>query len=336
MKISHMRTTAFAWKLGIGCLLLLAAFFAAIRFGAANAAIEEIRLALFTDASGERITMIREIRLPRAVAAIFTGAALSVAGALMQGMTRNPLADPGLLGLTAGANAALAAAYALFPGLHAFGKMLACFAGAACGMFLVFGIAAMKRDGIAPFRLVLAGSAVSIFLYACSDGISLVFKISKDVSMWTAGGLNGTSWAQLEGIAPFIAAGILMAILLSRHVTILSLNEEVAVGLGQRIKTIKEFLFFVIILLAGAAVALVGNLAFVGLIIPHLVRFFVGLDYRFIVPMSAVTGAAFMLLADLSARTISAPYETPVMAIAALIGLPFFAWIVRKGGHSSL
>jgi iron complex transport system permease protein len=334
MSTHHSRTTSFALKLGIGILILFAAFVVAIRVGAAETALREIGLALFTDAAGEKITMIREIRLPRAVAAIFVGAALSVAGAVMQGMTRNPLADPGLLGLTAGASAALAVSFAFSPGLNAFGKMLVCFVGAAVGTVLVFGIAAMRHGGFSPFRLVLAGSAISIFLYAVSDGISLAFKISKDVSMWTAGGLNGTSWAQLQVIAPFIAAGIFVAIVLSRHVTILSLNEEVAVGLGQNIKAVKGVLFGVIILLAGASVSLIGNLAFVGLIIPHLVRSIVGLDYRFVIPMSAVTGATFMLLADMIARTVSAPYETPVVAIAAVIGLPYFLWIVRKGGKS--
>jgi iron complex transport system permease protein len=137
-------------------------------------------------------------------------------------------------------------------------------------------------------------------------------------------------------ITPFIVVGILAAIFLARQLSILSLNEEVAVGLGQNIPRIKAILFVVIVLLAGAAVALVGNMAFLGLMVPHMVRGFVGTDYRFILPMSAIFGATFLLLADTLGRTINIPYETPVAAIVAMIGLPFFLFIVHKGGKEFL
>lgn len=152
--------------------------------------------------------------------------------------------------------------------------------------------------------------------------------------MWTAGGMVGTSWEQLQIIVPFIVGGIFIALLLSRQLTILSLNEEVAVGLGQQTTKVKTVLFVVMILLAGASVALVGNMVFIGLMIPHIVRGIVGTDYRYIIPMSAVTGAAFMLLADTLGRTVSAPYETPIAAVVSMIGLPFFLVIVRKGGKA--
>jgi len=277
---------------------------------------------------------VRDIRLPREIAAAFVGAALAVSGAIMQGMTRNPLADPGLLGLTAGANAALAITIALIPSANFFGIMIACFIGSAVGAMMVFGISAMKKGGFSPFRIVLAGAAVSAFLSAIAEGIGIYFKISKYVSMWTAGGLSGTSWVQLQILCPFIIAGILIALIFSRQLTILSLNEEVAVGLGQRINRIKTILFIVIIVLAGSAVALVGNMAFIGLAIPHIVRAIAGTDYRLIIPMSAVVGAVFMLFADTLARTINAPYETSVIAVVAMIGLPFFLFIVRKGGKA--
>ncbi|MGB3889743.1 MAG: iron ABC transporter permease, partial [Priestia megaterium] len=252
----------------------------------------------------------------------------------MQGMTRNPLADPGLLGLTSGANAALAVTIAFIPSVNYLGITIACFIGAAVGAILVFGIAAIKRGGFSPLRIVLAGAAVSAFLYAIGEGVGIYFKISEDVSMWTAGGMVGTSWEQLQIIVPFIVGGIFIALLLSRQLTILSLNEEVAVGLGQQTTKVKTVLFVVMILLAGASVALVGNMVFIGLMIPHIVRGIVGTDYRYIIPMSAVTGAAFMLLADTLGRTVSAPYETPIAAVVSMIGLPFFLVIVRKGGKA--
>lgn len=301
-------------------------------FGAADTTYKDVWLALLSNQTSEKILILQEIRLPREVAAIVVGAALSVSGAIMQGMTRNPLADPGLLGLTAGANAGLAITIALLPAANYYGIMLACFIGAAVGALLVFGISAVKKGGFSPFRIVLAGSAISAFLFAISEGIAIFFKISKDVSMWTAGGVIGTTWGQLQIVVPFIIIGILLSIFLSRQLTILSLNEEVAVGLGQNTTRVKAILFVIVIVLAGAAVALAGNLAFVGLLVPHIVRAIVGTDYRFILPMSTILGGTFMLLADTIGRTLNSPYETPVAAIVAMIGLPFFLFIIRKGG----
>lgn len=324
----------FTFKLIVGVLILIGMFVVANVFGAASIAIKDVWLAFFSNVSGEKSSIIREIRLPRELAAMFVGAALAVSGAVMQGMTRNPLADPGLLGLSAGANAALAITIAFIPSANYFGIMIACFIGAAIGASMVFSIGAMKKGGFSPFRIVLAGSAVSAFLYAIAEGIGLYFKVSKNISMWTSGGMVGTSWGQLQVIIPFILLGILISMLLSRQLTILSLDEEVAVGLGQKTTQIKFILFIVVTLLAGASVALVGNIVFIGLMVPHIVRAIVGTDYRFIIPMSAIVGASFMLLADTLGRTIHAPYETPVAAIVALIGLPFFLIIVRKGGKA--
>ncbi|PEZ81951.1 iron ABC transporter permease [Bacillus sp. AFS017274] len=334
MTNENQRFIPFIYKLIIAIVAFIGMFIISMVFGAADATVKDVWQALTSNATGEKISIIREIRLPREVGAIFVGAALAVSGAIMQGITRNPLADPGLLGLTAGANAGLAITLAFVPSANNLGIMGACFIGAAVGTIMVFGIAAMKKGGFSPLRIVLAGAAVSAFLFAVSQGVGIYFKISKDVSMWTAGGNIGTSWDQLRVIVPFILIGILISLIFSRQLTILSLSEEVAVGLGQKTTQIKAVLFVVIILLAGAAVALVGNMVFIGLMVPHMVRAFVGTDYRFILPMSAILGATFMLLADTIGRTINSPYETPVVAIVAMIGLPFFLLIVRKGGKA--
>lgn len=333
LKENH-RTTPFILKLITAIIVFACMFMIAIVFGAANITVKDVWLSLTTNTTSASISIIREIRLPREIAAIFVGAALAVSGAMMQGMTRNPLADPGLLGLTAGANAALAVVLVFLPAANYFGIMIACFIGAAVGAGMVFGLGAMKKGGFSPMRIVLAGAAVSAFLYAIAEGIGIYFKVSKDVSMWTAGGLIGTSWGQLQIIVPFISIGILIALILSRQLTILSLNEETAVGLGQKTIQVKVILFIIITLLAGASVALAGNMTFIGLMVPHVVRAIVGTDYRYIIPMSAISGAIFMLFADTLGRTINAPFETPVAAIVALIGLPFFLFIVRKGGKA--
>ncbi|KZE38687.1 iron ABC transporter [Bhargavaea cecembensis] len=324
------RLIPFPIQLMLGVLLVAGSFVAALTLGAADTGIRDVWQAVFSE-TGEHAAILRELRIPRVIAAIFTGAALGVAGAIMQGVTRNPLADPGLLGLTSGANAALALSLALIPGIPYLGILAACFIGAAAGMILVFGIGASSRGGMSAMRLVVAGATVSAFLQAVADGTGIVFQISKDVSLWTAGGLMGTTPKALI-IVPFIAIGLIGAIAVSRQLTILSLQEDVAAGLGQRVFLMKAIMMGITALLAGAAVALVGNLAFVGLIIPHIVRTFSGSDYTRIIPMSAILGAAFMILADLAGRTLNAPFETPVVAITALIGLPFFLMIVRKGG----
>ncbi len=324
----------FTYKMLIGLLVFIGIFLASVVLGAADTTVKDVWLALTTNQSGEKLSILREIRFPREVAAIFVGAALAVAGAIMQGLTRNPLADPGLLGLSAGANVALAITMAFVPKANYFWIMIACFVGAGVGTLMVLGLGSMKKGGFSPFRIVLAGAAVSAFLTAIAEGIGLYFKISKDVSMWTAGGLVGTTWGQLQVIIPFIIIGVLISITLSKQLTILSLSEEVAVGLGQKTTQIKAILFIVIVILAGAAVALVGNMAFIGLMVPHIVRAVVGTDYRFIMPMSVIMGGSFMLLADTLGRTISAPYESPVAAIVSILGLPFFLFIVRKGGRA--
>lgn len=334
MTKNNRNSISFLFKLIAGLFVLVGMFAISMILGAADATIKDVWQALTSNAVGEKILIIRELRLPREIAAIFVGAALAVSGAIMQGITRNSLADPGLLGLTAGASAALAFTIAFIPSANYFTIMIACFIGAAIGSLMVFGIGAMKKGGFSPLRLVLAGASVSAFLYAISEGIGLYFKISKDVSMWTAGGLSGTTWGQLQLLAPVITLGVLISLVLSRQLTILSLNEEVAVGLGQKTTLIKAILIIVNVILAGAAVALVGNIAFIGLMIPHVVRAIVGTDYRFIIPMSAITGAVFMLFADTLGRIINAPYETPMAAIVAMLGLPFFLVIVRKGGKA--
>ncbi|MGN7456140.1 FecCD family ABC transporter permease [Paenibacillus pasadenensis] len=331
--LSRRRGAYFGWKLAASLVALAFCFFFALTFGAADTSFRDVLMALFTSSSEKAVLTIRELRLPRELAAMAVGSALAVAGAVMQGMTRNPLADPGLLGLTAGANLMLALTIALFPNIGYIGIMIGCFIGSTAAALLVFGISASRSNRFSPLRIVLAGAAISALLFAASDAVSLHFKISQQVNLWNAGGVIGTTWKQLALVTPFIGAGILGALLLSRQLTVLSMSEEVSTGLGQNTALAKTLLFVVVVLLTGAAVALVGNMAFVGLLVPHVARAIVGPDYRFVLPVSAVGGAALLLLADTFARTVNSPYETSLTAIVAMLGLPFFLWIVnRKGG----
>lgn len=302
-----------------------------ISFGAADIKLSVVWEAIFN--FNPELTphqIIWEIRLPRILGGAMVGACFAVAGAIMQGMTRNPLADSGLLGLNAGAGFALAICFAFFPGMPYMYIILYSFLGAGLGVLLVYGFGAASKSGLTPLRLVLAGAAVSAMLSALSEGIALYFKIGQDLAFWTAGGVAGTKWSQLEVMFPWVLAALIAGIIISRSITLLSLGEDIAVGLGQRTGLIKLVGLIVVLILAGTAVSVVGAVGFVGLIIPHLTRKLVGVDYRWIIPCSAVMGSLLLVFADLAARMINPPYETPIGALVALIGVPFFLYLARK------
>lgn len=318
--------------LALSCLLLVGSLVLAISVGAASISFADVWQAVFAYEQGnEDHQIIRSIRLPRELGAAVVGAAFAVSGAIMQGMTKNPLADPGLLGLNAGASLGLAIAFSYVGNTNYMIIMLFSFIGAGIAACLVFGFSAMKRGGMTPLKITLAGAAVTAFLSSIGEGIALINKLSQSIAFWTAGGVSGTTWAQLQIVTPTVLFGIIIAIMLSRSLTVLSFGEDVAKGLGQRTFIVKAVLMTVVLILAGAAVSLVGAIAFVGLLIPHIVRFLVGTDYRWIIPCSAVIGSVFLVLADTAARMVNPPFETPMGAIVAILGLPFFLYLARKG-----
>ncbi|MBD2846711.1 iron ABC transporter permease [Paenibacillus sp. IB182496] len=314
-----------------GTALLAFGIALSISFGAASIGLKEVWGAMF--AFNPELTnhqIIQELRMPRAVAAALVGAALAVAGTLMQGMTRNPLADSGLLGINAGAGFVLAVCFAFFPGLSFGTLILFSFVGAGLGAGLVFGVGSLAQGGLSPVRLAIAGAAVTALLTALSEGIALHFQIGQDLAFWYAGGVQGVQWKEIMRIGPWIVAALAGSMLLSRSITVLSLGEEVAASLGQRNRLVKALASLAVLVLAGAAVAVAGMIGFVGLMIPHLTRYLVGRDYRWIISCSAVLGALLLVLGDLAARMINPPEETPVAALIALIGVPFFLYLARN------
>ncbi|EES71984.1 iron(3+)-hydroxamate import system permease protein FhuB [Paenibacillus sp. oral taxon 786 str. D14] len=318
-----------------GAALLLFAISLSISVGAADIKLATVWDALFHfQAEQTQHQIIMELRLPRALAAAMIGAALAVAGAIMQGMTRNPMADSGLLGLNSGAGLALAICFALMPGTPFLLTMLYSFIGAGLGAGLVFGIGSLTKGGLSPVRLTLAGAAVSMLLTAISEGIAIYFKIGQDLAFWYAGAIAGANWLQIKMVSPWVFAGLLCALLLSRSITLLSLGEEVATGLGQRTGLIKVLGMIIVLILAGSAVSIVGAIGFVGLMVPHVARFLVGVDYRWVIPSSALLGSLLMVFADILARLVHPPHETPIGALIAVIGVPFFLYLAmkQKGG----
>ncbi|MFC5530826.1 FecCD family ABC transporter permease [Cohnella yongneupensis] len=274
--------------------------------------------------------IIHALRLPRVLGGAIIGACLAVAGAMMQGMTRNPLADSGLLGLNAGGGFALALIYAFFQELPFKYHLLFAFLGAGVGVGLVFFLSSIARGGLKPLRLVLAGAAITALLTALSEGVALYYHIGKDLSFWYAGTLAGIRLSQLEIMFRWVAAALVGAIFLSRSITMLSLGEDVARGLGLRTGRVKAAGMLIVLVLAGAAVSVAGSIGFIGLLIPHLTRKLVGVDYRWIIPCSGVLGALLVIFADLAARMFSSQSVIPVASLIAIIGVPFFLYLAAK------
>ncbi|NGP45309.1 iron ABC transporter permease [Bacillaceae bacterium SIJ1] len=280
--------------------------------------------------ANEEHQIIHNIRLPRVLAGALVGAGFAVAGAIMQGMTRNGLADPGLLGVNAGAGFVLVIVFAFFPDLPFEALIFFSFIGAGLGAGLVYGVASFSKGGLSPVKLVLAGAVISSLLSGMTQALTLIFQMTYDLAFWSAGGVSTAEWFQVSVMAPWMIGGMIVAMLISRYITILSLGEDVATGLGQRTKRIKAIGTMIVLILSGAAVSTVGGVGFIGLIVPHIIRFLVGVDYRWIIPCSAMVGALLVVIADLGAKTINMPYETPLGSIIAVLGVPFFLYLARK------
>ena len=310
--------------------MLWLCFIASITWGAADIAYRDIYQAFTAFDGSTNHLIIRTVRLPRSLIAMLVGASLAVAGAIMQGLTRNPLASPGILGVNAGA------AFAVVVGTFIFGSSSLniytwyAFAGAAIGAIAVYFLGSLGRGGLTPFNLTIAGAALTAFISSITSGILILSQRTlEEIRFWLAGSIAGRDMNLLLQVLPYICVGLILAIALGKQITILSLGEDTARSLGQSTGLIKILAAISIILLAGASVATAGPIGFVGLIVPHIVRFIVGVDYRWILPYSAILGAILMLIADLCGRLIIQPSELPVGLVMPLIGAPFFIYLIR-------
>lgn len=274
--------------------------------------------------------VVRDLRLPRAIFALSVGAALSVAGALMQGVTRNPLAEPGLLGLMAGAT------FAVIIGVGWFGlagtAYVPLFAaiGALIGAVLVWTIASAAPGGATPLTLILSGAAVGGFLYAIESAAILLNEDAfRNFRVWLSGSLAGRDMGTYLWALPWFISGLAIAMLIARQVTALAMGEETAAGLGVDTVRIKAVALAAVVILTAAAVSVAGPLGFVGLVIPHVVRLFIGSDHRLIVPFSAIVGAGYVVVVDIAARVVLAPIEISTGIVTTMLGAPVFIWLVR-------
>ncbi len=315
-------------------IALLACMAASLAVGTRPIALPEVWSALVSPTGTDNETVVRSLRVPRTLLGLVVGAALGLAGALVQGHTRNPLADPGLLGVSAGAAFAVVVAITTTGVTGVLGYVWFAFAGALAASVLVFGIgaaAARQRAATTPVTLALAGAAVSALLGGLTNALVLADTETLDAyRFWVVGSLAGRGTDVLLPVLPFLAVGALLAVAQAPVLNALNLGADVARALGVRTARARAVGITAITLLTGAAVAACGPIAFVGLVVPHVMRMLTGLDHRWSVPLSALLGAVLLLAADVAGRVAARPGEVQVGITVALLGAPFFIALVRR------
>lgn len=312
------------------CLLLMGA---SILYGAKNITMNTVWDAIVAfDPNSVDHQIIRSSRLPRVIGAMLIGAFLAVSGALMQGMTRNYLASPSIMGVSDGSVFAVTLFMVLMPNASSGLYIVSSLVGSTMGAAVVFGLAWLIPGGMRPVQLAILGTVIGTFLSGTAEAIAAYFQISQTVSFWYNARLHAMDPELIKLSIPFAVAGLALALTLSKSVTLLSLGDDTAKGLGVRPWIIKALAMLAVVILTGVSVALAGKVAFVGLIIPHIARYLSGSDYRWIVPVSGVLGGLFLALCDILARFVNYPFETPVGVITSIIGVPFFLYLIKTRG----
>lgn len=325
-----------AW-LAAAVVVLVLACAVSLAVGARGLSLATVWQALtqFDPADGNHAVI--HARIPRTVMGLLAGGALGMAGAAMQGVTRNPLADPGIIGVNAGAALAVVTGIYLFGVSSLGGYIWFAFGGAAAAAVVVYLIASMGRDGATPVKLALAGAALSAGLYSLMNVILVSSQDTLDrFRFWQVGGIAGRDWSVVLPGLPFLAVGALIVLSTGRILNSLALGDDLARGLGQRVGLSRSVTALGIVLLCGSATALAGPIAFVGLVVPHAVRFLTGPDYRWILPFSLVLAPALLLVSDVIGRVVLLPGEVPAGIMTALVGAPVFVWLVRRSKGAGL
>ncbi len=317
--------------LALAAVALVFVALVSLAVGAKGIPLGEVAEALFHDDGSEQAAIVRELRLPRTLVGLAIGCALGLAGALMQSITRNPLADPGLLGVDAGAAAAVVLAISLLDVRGVGTYMWFAFAGAAVASLAVYALGSTGRGGATPVRLALAGTAILAALTALIEGVTLLDRTAFDqYRFWSVGSLAGRGLDVLAPVAPFLVLGGLIALALARPLNALALGADAGRALGAHVGRTRVLTAIAIVLLCGGATAVAGPIAFVGLAIPHVARAIVGPDLRWVIPYSMLLGAILLLSADILGRVVVRPGELQVGIVTAVLGAPVFIALVRR------
>ncbi|ESQ00897.1 ABC-type Fe3+-siderophore transport system, permease component [Streptomyces sp. GBA 94-10 4N24] len=311
-------------------LVLAAVMVASLAYGSRDVPWADVQAAI-GGADGTLGEAAAAKRIPRTLLAVVTGAALALSGAVMQGVTRNPLADPGILGVNTGASLAVVTGVAFFGLASPTSYIWVAIAGAAASALFVYTVGTLGRGGATPLKLALAGAATSA---AFASLVSAVVLPRNDIAgsfrLWQIGGVGGASYERIGHVLPFLVAGVLLCLLSARALNSLALGDELAAGLGERVALVRAVAALGAVLLCGAATAVAGPIAFVGLVVPHTCRLLVGVDHRWLLPLSMLLGAVLLTAADVVGRVVARPSEIDVGIMTALIGAPFFLYIVRR------
>lgn len=313
-----------------GIFILIAGLFLGISQGATHIGIKEIWDSIFHYSDKLELVLIRDVRIPRVLCVLFTGGVLGVTGAMIQGVTRNPIAEPSLLGVSQGATLMVAVFYAAGISVHTANAMLASLIGAIFSGMVVLVFILKKSGQGSVARILLGGTAMGTFFLSLTTVTGLLSNKSQFIAFWVGGGFRNAAWTDFILIALVGTAGLFTAILLSGKINLLSLGDDVAVGLGENPERIRLITVLVMIPMCAAAVAVGKNIGFVGLIIPQIVRKITGEDYRKNIPVSFLLGAVLLTYSDIGARLVIAPYEIPIGIFTSLIGVPFFIAAARK------
>lgn len=318
-------------------VLLLALCLMSLAFGALRVPLGQVVETLFGDAPGSRIeNVVWSVRVPRTALALAAGAALGLSGALMQALTRNPLADPGLLGVSAGAAFAIVLSAGVLGIGTLYGYIWFAFAGAFAASVLVHLLGGLGQSGMTPVKIALAGVAVTALLTSLTSAVVLTDPDALDrFRFWSAGSLAGQDAAALVQVGPFLAVGAGLALACAPALNSLALGDDVAAALGRRTGLVRVQGVTAVTLLTGGAVAVIGPVVFVGLVVPHIARALaqaagIGPDHRWLLPMSAVLAPCLLLAADITGRLIARPTEIQAGILVAVIGGPFFLALVRR------
>ena len=311
-------------------LLLVVGLVLAVRLGSVHIAFSDIFNSIFNYSETLELMLVRDVRIPRALSVLMTGGILGVTGAMIQGVTRNPIAEPSILGVSQGATLVIAIFYAAGIGITTKNVMIASFIGALITGLIVLGFISKKANNNSIAKILLAGTAMSTFFVSLTTVIGLLTNQSQMIGFWVSGGFRNATWADFKLVFIVGIIGLIITMILSPKINILNLGDDVAIGLGESPEKIRFITLMVMIPMIAAAVAVGKNIAFVGLIIPQVVRKILGEDYRKNIPCSFLLGAVLLTYADIAARMLFNPYETPIGVFTAIIGIPFFISVARK------
>lgn len=318
-------------QLGVAALVLLAFSIASLTIGARSVGIGTMidAVTAFDPSNGEHAVVLS--RVPRTIVGLLVGAALATAGAALQGVARNPLADPGILGINAGASLAVVIGIYVFGLSSASGYIWFAFAGAGAAALTVYAVASLGREGATPVKLALAGAALAAGLGSLTNAVLVSSQETLDAfRFWQVGTLSGRGWDVIGAVTPFLLGGLVLTLATGKVLNSLALGDDVARGLGQNVGLARGITALGVVILCGAATAAAGPIAFVGLVIPHMVRLVAGPDYHWILPFSALLGPVLLLGADIIGRVILPPGEVQVGIMTAVVGAPVFVWLVRR------